>query len=117
MAMFCQVRPKSATLWKAWTERHVGSMRAACGRHMPDRNNYQSGMEKSAVPPIVATAAGTHQESKQGACVICMDKLANIVCLPCKHLALCTLCDAQQKVQLCPICRSAVQEKMPIFMP
>merc|ERR1719277_1424148 len=35
-------------------------------------------------------------ESKHTACVICMDNLANVVCLPCKHLSLCTFCNKQQ---------------------
>jgi len=57
------------------------------------------------------------EESKQGACVICMDNLANTVCLPCKHLALCSYCDQQQCIKKCPICRSAVDQKMQIYMP
>jgi len=57
------------------------------------------------------------EESKHGACVICIDKLANIVCLPCKHLALCGMCDQRQTVLVCPICRADVHEKLPIFMP
>ena len=37
----------------------------------------------------------------QGQCVICMDNLANLVCLPCKHLAICSLCNA---IAECPMC-------------
>jgi len=50
-------------------------------------------------------------------CVICMDNLANMVCLPCKHLALCTYCDQQQSVRDCPICRRPLEDKMQIYMP
>lgn len=51
------------------------------------------------------------------ACVICMDNLANMVCLPCKHLALCAFCGQQQDVRACPICRTPLEDKMQIFMP
>jgi len=55
--------------------------------------------------------------SKQATCVICMDNLANLVCLPCKHLAICSLCGVQADLAECPICRAAVKEKMQIFTP
>jgi len=51
------------------------------------------------------------------ACVICLDNLANIVCLPCKHLGLCTFCAQKEKVDICPICRSEIKDQMQIFMP
>lgn len=54
--------------------------------------------------------------SQHAACVVCMDNLANVVCLPCKHLALCTFCSAQS-ISSCPICRGSITEKMQIFMP
>eukprot|EP00931_Biecheleriopsis_adriatica_P038058 TRINITY_DN21828_c0_g1_i2.p1 TRINITY_DN21828_c0_g1~~TRINITY_DN21828_c0_g1_i2.p1 ORF type:complete len:372 (-),score=67.86 TRINITY_DN21828_c0_g1_i2:85-1200(-) len=55
--------------------------------------------------------------SKQATCVICMDNLANLVCLPCKHLAICAYCGKQADLSECPICRSPVTEKMQIFTP
>jgi len=64
---------------------------------------------------LEAAQKSQNAESKQAACVICMDNLANIVCLPCKHLALCSYC--QQDVADCPICRSALEDKMQIFTP
>ncbi|CAE7577740.1 unnamed protein product [Symbiodinium sp. CCMP2456] len=35
------------------------------------------------------------QRHSQASCVICMENLANVVCLPCKHLALCSFCSQQ----------------------
>lgn len=55
------------------------------------------------------------EDSKQAACVICLDNLANLVCIPCKHLALCIYCE--QDVTTCPICRTTVEDKMQIFTP
>jgi len=56
-------------------------------------------------------------EVKQNACVICMDNLANVVCLPCKHLSLCSFCCRQNEVTSCPICRSEISDKIQIFIP
>lgn len=55
--------------------------------------------------------------NRQGTCVICLDNLANIVCLPCKHLALCMECGRSEKIKDCPICRKKVEDKMEIFCP
>lgn len=49
-------------------------------------------------------------------CVICMDNLANTVCLPCKHLALCGECSCEE-INACPICRASLTERMRIYMP
>lgn len=50
-------------------------------------------------------------------CVICMDNLVNVVCLPCKHLALCSFCSQRDQVEACPICRCAIADRLQIFMP
>mmetsp|Transcript_57968 Transcript_57968/g.151087 ORF Transcript_57968/g.151087 Transcript_57968/m.151087 type:complete len:286 (+) Transcript_57968:1655-2512(+) len=62
-------------------------------------------------------ADGDAEAKQHGACVICMDNLANVVCLPCKHLSLCSFCAAQQPVGSCPICRADISEKLQIYMP
>lgn len=62
-------------------------------------------------------AESTRQASKEANCVICMDNLINVVCLPCKHLSMCTYCGMGQDVTSCPICRTEIKEKMQIFTP
>lgn len=57
------------------------------------------------------------EDMKHAACVICLDNLANLVCIPCKHLALCSYCAAQDGVDSCPICRTEIREKMQIYLP
>lgn len=59
------------------------------------------------------------QRHSQASCVICMENLANVVCLPCKHLALCSFCSQQSYAERsqCPICRGSISERMQIFMP
>lgn len=49
-------------------------------------------------------------------CVICMDNLVNVICLPCRHLALCTSCSQQRNVDSCPICRCSIGELMQVFL-
>jgi len=56
-------------------------------------------------------------ELRRAACVICMDNLANTVCLPCKHLSLCLPCGEQKGLTQCPICRADIKEKMQIYTP
>uniref|UniRef100_A0A7S1F3J2 RING-type domain-containing protein n=1 Tax=Noctiluca scintillans TaxID=2966 RepID=A0A7S1F3J2_NOCSC len=54
--------------------------------------------------------------SERGVCVICMDHLTNIVCLPCKHNSMCASCAANKALDTCPICREVVQEKLQFFL-
>lgn len=66
---------------------------------------------------LQAAQSEDNKELKHTACVICMDNLANVVCLPCKHLALCSLCGQQNRVSSCPICRTDIEEQLQIFIP
>jgi len=66
---------------------------------------------------LEAAQKSQRAESRQAACVICMDNLANVVCLPCKHLAICAYCGLSKDVVDCPICRTHIQEKMQIYIP
>lgn len=47
-------------------------------------------------------------------CKICLDRKANIVFLPCKHVAVCSQCvfGINEK---CPICRGIISEKISLF--
>jgi len=55
----------------------------------------------------------------QVSCVICMDNLANVVCMPCKHLAMCSYCSQHTVTECsnCPICRGVISDRMLIYMP
>jgi len=62
------------------------------------------------------------EQAKQvpkASCVICMDNLANVVCLPCKHLAMCSFCSqhSYDECETCPICRGDISDRMLIYMP
>lgn len=55
------------------------------------------------------------EKSINNACKICLDRQADIVILPCKHVAVCSQCALQIKDN-CPICRGIIAEKMSIFI-
>jgi len=57
------------------------------------------------------------KDSKQATCVVCMDNLANTVCMPCKHLAICMDCAQEKTLVLCPICRKPITDRMQIYCP
>merc|ERR1711959_809747 len=61
-------------------------------------------------------AEGARETCQAACCVICMDNLVNTVCLPCRHLALCSECGMSGNVSSCPICRCPVEDKMVVFM-
>ena len=48
-------------------------------------------------------------------CVVCCDRSANHVILPCRHLCLCSFCESGV-IRTCPICRSNFQGKQRLFM-
>jgi hypothetical protein len=57
------------------------------------------------------------RHTSPGVCVVCMDNLANVVCMPCRHGALCSECAELDEVKTCPVCREEVAEKLVIFLP
>lgn len=50
----------------------------------------------------------------ESSCKICLNERANVVLLPCKHVAVCGKCVFGLK-DTCPICREKITEKMSLF--
>jgi len=46
-------------------------------------------------------------------CVVCMDAKRDMVCLPCGHVCLCSVCSTLSKS--CPICRCEVSQTLKVF--
>lgn len=55
-------------------------------------------------------------DTKFASCVVCLDRAPTVVCMPCKHLALCNQC-CDEELQCCPICRCDVRDKIDVFLP
>ena len=64
----------------------------------------------AAPPPPPAAVEGDDDPS----CVVCLARPRAVVLLPCRHLSMCALCAAG--VSACPLCRSAVEESMVVFV-
>ena len=50
---------------------------------------------------------------QERACVVCLDRVKNIIFLPCAHLAACVECSVS--MQKCPVCRAPVEATVRTF--
>jgi hypothetical protein len=57
-------------------------------------------------------AAG-HAESS--ACVVCLAHIKKVVLLPCRHLCLCGACASDKQTKACPVCRTAITSRLPVY--
>ena len=48
-------------------------------------------------------------------CVVCLGAPPAVVFMPCKHLVTCAVC-SPKIVDICPLCRSAIKERILPFM-
>jgi hypothetical protein len=67
--------------------------------------------ELSSDTPATATHDGGAED--KDLCKICLDSEANMLMLPCRHLCACSDCAAA--LTACPICRTAIAERMRIY--
>ncbi|XP_012944566.1 E3 ubiquitin-protein ligase LRSAM1 [Aplysia californica] len=56
------------------------------------------------------TARGVNSE-----CAVCLDKMSNIIFLPCGHVCCCTAC--AQPLSECPLCRAEIKVKVKLSLP
>jgi len=54
------------------------------------------------------------QIDDERSCSICQDKQNEVVTLPCRHLCMCNDCAA--KVDICPLCRIKIAERISVFI-
>ncbi|PIK61629.1 putative baculoviral IAP repeat-containing protein 7-A-like [Apostichopus japonicus] len=62
-----------------------------------------------------ALEAKIEELKERNACKICLDEEVKIIFIPCKHLAVCEAC--AEKVEICPICRDHIDDKLQVFIP
>ena len=46
-------------------------------------------------------------------CAICMDECADTVLYKCGHMACCF--DCSQRIQICPICRTVITDRIKVY--
>lgn len=58
------------------------------------------------------------EDSEEKNCVICQERVKNMLLLPCKHVCLCTHCEVRLKNYgyKCPVCRTHVHRTMKVFI-
>lgn len=66
---------------------------------------------------LQAVAASQEEARQKKACVVCLDNLPNVVCLPCRHMALCSFCCDACGLTSCPICRGLVESTVQVCIP
>lgn len=49
-------------------------------------------------------------------CKVCMDKIINVVLIPCGHATACSNCVRQIPNRQCPICRQVIQKQQSLFI-
>ena len=55
------------------------------------------------------------QERNDNTCAVCLDNAINVVLIPCGHMCSCSQCS--NKLSNCPICRSAIVQRVHVFHP
>lgn len=81
-----------------------------------------SDASSSAATGTAAAAARTAEEEEAAArsvdftCKICMDASLKVLLQPCGHLCVCESCATMLPNSLCPICRTAVRQRVNVFL-
>lgn len=65
--------------------------------------------------PVASILDGDDEVEIENECVICLDKQSDAVFLPCGHVCCCLDCSAN--LELCPMCRTAITQKIRIYRP
>ena len=88
-------------------------VRGACSARPMPRAVVVGSMKKK-VCVCVFWAFVSYSSHGRTSCVVCLERPRAVVLLPCRHLSMCALCAAG--VSTCPMCRSAVEESMVVFV-
>jgi len=48
-------------------------------------------------------------------CIVCMVENKRIALKPCGHICLCESCSENPRVEVCPVCRWNIEEKLPVY--
>jgi hypothetical protein len=69
---------------------------------------------------VASSAAGSSKPPHRKKCMVCMDRLRDVVLRPCKHLVLCSGCAEQMEgrgaLDDCPYCRQACSKRVRVHL-
>jgi len=67
---------------------------------------------------LQAVTSAEEGVQRKDLCVVCLENLPNVVCLPCRHMCVCSFCGGGARgLSSCPMCRGVVEETLQVFMP
>lgn len=82
----------------------------------PPSSPMSTSTTTSTAASTAMSSAWTHGATDVDAqCVICFDGIRDHLCLPCKHLCVCSRCVASTSLEMCPMCRQPVAEIINVF--
>lgn len=93
-----------------------------CVNMVPDLNIFKDESRDDDLSEDLDETASYNNENE---CVVCRDKIPNIVFLPCKHLKICDECNLKLQADAvskgmqnynCPYCRKIVEDSMQIYI-
>ncbi|KNC25748.1 hypothetical protein FF38_10361 [Lucilia cuprina] len=88
---------------------------------VPEENIFK---EESSDDDLSEDFVDQPSNNYENECVVCKDKIPNIVLLPCKHLKICDECNLKLQADAisnglqnynCPLCRKIVEDSMQIY--
>ena len=63
------------------------------------------------------TRGGREQKVSNGECIMCTNAPVRVVLVPCGHAMMCQACSDKTVAGPCPICRAAIEKRIPLYMP
>ena len=51
-----------------------------------------------------------------GLCVVCLAEERRVLLLPCRHLCVCEDCAGDRRLERCPLCRAAIEDRMRVYV-
>lgn len=102
----------------AFLSRMVHSSHGICTGMVPIENIFEESPDSQENVDDENTAEMTTTNERE--CVVCQNKIANVVMLPCKHLKICTSCKERLLIDSnefrCPYCRTTVESCIDVFI-
>ncbi|KAG5272108.1 hypothetical protein AALO_G00161740 [Alosa alosa] len=72
-----------------------------------------SASSPEATPPLTPSAPTPTDSPSSSECVVCMEHGSQVIFLPCGHVCCCYECN--EALQLCPLCRAAIEQRVRLY--
>lgn len=99
----------AATLQAQLQQAMINNGAGGCNAHLPESDGGEAEDAESVYVDLDRVV-----ESTGPSCKACRKRVASVVLLPCRHLCVCTDCDAV--LQACPLCFSIRTSSVEVFL-